>query len=87
MGLARHKGEVRLGLSATVASVVLYSAIVLFGVGSASPSATDATRDPQASAPLRAAARETAVAKFSSRDGREGWLNVLRELGVEISPT
>jgi hypothetical protein len=52
MGLARHKGEVRLGLSATVASVVLYSAIVLFGVGSASPSATDATRDPQASAVL-----------------------------------
>jgi hypothetical protein len=49
MGLARHKGEVRLGLSATVASVVLYSAIVLFGVGSASPSATDATRDPHAS--------------------------------------
>jgi hypothetical protein len=52
MGLARHKGEVRLGLSATVASVVLYSAIVLFGVGSASPSVTDATRDPQASAVL-----------------------------------
>jgi hypothetical protein len=49
MGLARHKGEMRLGLSATVASVVLYSAIVLFGVGSASPSATDATRDPHAS--------------------------------------
>jgi glycosyltransferase involved in cell wall biosynthesis len=43
-----------------------------------------ACRDPEASAPLRAAARETAVAKFSSRDGREGWLNVLRELGVEI---
>ena len=52
MGLARHKGEVRLGLSATVASVVLYSAIVLFGVGSASPSATDAARDPHASAVL-----------------------------------
>jgi len=49
MGLARHKGEVRLGLTATVASVVLYSAIVLFGVGSASPSGTDATRDPHAS--------------------------------------
>ncbi len=44
----------------------------------------EACRDPQASAPLRAAARETAVAKFSSRDGRESWLNVLRELGVEI---
>ena len=52
MGLARNKGELRLGLSATVASAVLYSAIVLFGVGSASPSATDAGRDPNASAVL-----------------------------------
>jgi hypothetical protein len=52
MGLARHKGEVRLGLSATVASVVLYSAIVLLGVGSASPATTAATRDPQTSAVL-----------------------------------
>jgi hypothetical protein len=45
MGLARHKGELRLGLSATVASAVLYSAVVLFGVGSASPSALDAGGD------------------------------------------
>ena len=52
MGLARRKGELRLGLSATVASAVLYSAIVLFGVGSASPSAPDAGRDPNASAVL-----------------------------------
>ena len=52
MGLARNKGELRLGLSATVASAVLYSAIVLFGVGSASPSAPDAGRDPNASAVL-----------------------------------
>jgi glycosyltransferase involved in cell wall biosynthesis len=44
----------------------------------------EACRDPQASAPLRAAARATAVAKFSSRLGREAWLGVLRELGVEI---
>ena len=44
MGLARHNpsGQVRLGLSATAASAVLYSAIVLLGVGSASPSALDA---------------------------------------------
>jgi hypothetical protein len=43
MGLARHNsgGQVRLGLSATASSAVLYSAIVLFGVGSASPSALD----------------------------------------------
>ena len=46
----------------------------------------EACRDPLASAPLRAAARATAVAKFSSRDGREGWLGVLRNLGVEIPP-
>ena len=52
MGLARNKGELRLGLSATVASAVLYSAIVLFGVGSATPSAPDAGRDPNASAVL-----------------------------------
>ena len=43
-----------------------------------------ACRDPQASAPLRAAARATAVAKFSSRDGREAWIALLREMGVEI---
>ena len=43
MGLARHNpgGQVRLGLSASAGSAVLYSAIVLFGVGSASPSAPD----------------------------------------------
>jgi len=43
MGLARHNpsGQARLGLSATAGSAVLYSAIVLFGVGSASPSAPD----------------------------------------------
>jgi hypothetical protein len=54
MGLARHNpsGHWRLGLSATAASAVLYSAIVLFGVGSASPSALDAGSDPHASAVL-----------------------------------
>ena len=59
MGLVRHKGELRLGLSATVASAVLYSAIVLFGVGSASPSATDAGRDPHASPVLIRAHADT----------------------------
>ena len=43
-----------------------------------------ACRDPQASAPLRAAARATAVAKFASRDGRAAWLTLLQELGLEI---
>ena len=43
MGLARHNpgGQLRLGLSATSGSAVPYSAIVLFGVGSASHSAPD----------------------------------------------
>jgi hypothetical protein len=52
MGLARHHpgGQWRLCFSATAASAVLYCTIVLFGVGSASPSALDALRDPQASA-------------------------------------
>jgi glycosyltransferase involved in cell wall biosynthesis len=43
-----------------------------------------ACRDPQASAALRTAARGTAVVKFSSRDGREGWMALLREMGVAI---
>jgi hypothetical protein len=59
MGLARHKAGMRLGLSATVASAVLYSAIVLFGVGSASPSAPDAAHDPHASAVLIQAHADT----------------------------
>ena len=37
-----------------------------------------------AAAPLRAAARETAVAKFDRRKGRAAWLQLLGELGVEI---
>jgi hypothetical protein len=43
MGLATRNpvGAVRLVLSATAASAVLYGAIVLFGVGSASPSTLD----------------------------------------------
>ena len=55
-----------------------------FDVDALSQAMIDACRDPEASAPLRAAARETAVAKFSSRDGREAWLTLLRDLGVEI---
>lgn len=43
-----------------------------------------ACRAPQASAPLRAAARVTAEEKFSRVKGREAWLALLRELGVEI---
>jgi hypothetical protein len=47
MGLARHNpgGQTRLGLSATAGSAVLYGAIVVFGIGSASPSALDVGGD------------------------------------------
>jgi glycosyltransferase involved in cell wall biosynthesis len=58
-----------------------------FDVEALSRALIDACRNPDAAAPLRAAARETAVARFSSRDGREGWLQVLRDLGVEIPAT
>src|SRR5207253_4814990 len=72
MGLARHNpsGHWRLGLSATAASAVLYSAIVLFGVGSASPSALDAGRDPHAAAVLilpRADRSEEHTSELQSR--------------------
>src|SRR5438034_3437376 len=54
MGLARHNpgGQTRLGLSATAGSAVLYSAIVVFGIGSASPSALDVGSDRHASVVL-----------------------------------
>jgi glycosyltransferase involved in cell wall biosynthesis len=55
-----------------------------FDVAALSQALIAACRDPQASAPLRAAARATAVAKFASRDGRAAWLSLLKELGVEI---
>ena len=55
-----------------------------FDVEALSRAMIEACRAPQAAAPLRAAARATAVARFSSRDGREAWLGVLRELGVAI---
>jgi glycosyltransferase involved in cell wall biosynthesis len=57
-----------------------------FDVEALSGAMIAACRDPQASAPLRAAARETAVAKFSRRQGRAAWLELLAEMGVEIPP-
>ncbi|MFI4964254.1 MAG: glycosyltransferase [Caulobacterales bacterium] len=55
-----------------------------FDVDALAQAVIDACRAPQAAAPLREAARATAVAKFSSRDGREAWIGLLRDLGVEI---
>ncbi|HEY2358801.1 MAG TPA: glycosyltransferase [Phenylobacterium sp.] len=55
-----------------------------FDVAALSETLIAACRNPQASAPMRAAARATAVAKFASRDGRAAWIDLLREMGVEI---
>jgi hypothetical protein len=68
MGLATHNpnGRGRLGLSATVASAVLYSVVVLFGVGPASPSAPDAAVDHRASVVL-ASPHDFAVAGPAQR--------------------
>ena len=55
-----------------------------FDVPALSEAMIAACRDPGASAPMRAAARSVAEAKFSRTNGREGWLGLLRELGVDI---
>ena len=68
MGLATHNpnGRGRLGLSATVASAVLHSVVVLFGFGPASPSAPDAAVDHRASVVL-ASPHDLAVAGPAQR--------------------
>lgn len=45
-----------------------------------------ACRAPEASAAMRVAARATAEAMFSRAKGRDAWLDLLRELGVDIPP-
>jgi glycosyltransferase involved in cell wall biosynthesis len=55
-----------------------------FDVGALSQALIEACQNPEASAPLRAAARETAVVKFSRATGRAEWLELLAELGLEI---
>jgi glycosyltransferase involved in cell wall biosynthesis len=57
-----------------------------FDVDALSDAMIAACRDPGASAPLRAAARATAIAKFSRSDGRAAWLSLLEEMGLEIPP-
>ncbi|WP_309606069.1 glycosyltransferase [Phenylobacterium sp.] len=56
-----------------------------FDVEALSQALIEACRSPAAAQPLRAAARATAVAKFSSRAGRAAWLALLSDLGVEIA--
>lgn len=53
-----------------------------FDVEALSEAMIAACRDPQASAPLRAAARVTAVERFSREKGRAAWLSLLAELGL-----
>jgi hypothetical protein len=62
VGLATHNpgGQLRFGISATAASAVLYSAVVLFGVSSASPLALDSNSDRGGSVVL-VPAHDTAV--------------------------
>lgn len=55
-----------------------------FDVDALSEALIEACRNPQASAPLRAAARETAVAMFDREKGRAAWLDLLREMGQPI---
>ena len=55
-----------------------------FDVSALSETLIAACRAPNAAAALRAAARETAVSKFASRDGRAAWLALLSEQGLEI---
>ena len=55
-----------------------------FDADALSQAMIDACRKPAASGPLRAAARRAAVERFSREAGREAWISLLRELGVEI---
>ena len=54
-----------------------------FDVEALSQAMIDACRNPHAQAPLRAAARLSAVAKFDRKAGREKWLKLLAEVGLE----
>jgi glycosyltransferase involved in cell wall biosynthesis len=55
-----------------------------FDVEALSEALIAACRAPAAAQPLRAGARETAAARFSRAAGRAQWLELLRELGLEI---
>jgi len=63
---AQHSGgQMRLGVSATVASAVLYGAVVVFGLGPASPSAQGSETD--RSTPVVRVPRDPAVSRPGSR--------------------
>jgi hypothetical protein len=95
MGLVRRNpgGQWRLGLSATAGSAVLYSAIVVFGIGSASPSALDAGRDRHGSVvliPQHADVVPGSVKKLpqaSPEPGRHRFLVRPHPRRTEVAPT
>ena len=55
-----------------------------FDVEALSEAMIAACRDPEASKPLRAAARQTAVERFSRAKGRAAWLELLAQMGVAL---
>lgn len=55
-----------------------------FDVEALSAAMIAACRDPQAQAPLRAAARKTAERLFSREKGRAAWLKLLGEMGLQV---
>ncbi|HEY8574616.1 glycosyltransferase [Phenylobacterium sp.] len=55
-----------------------------FDVDALSEALIEACRNPEATRPLRAAARETPLERFSRAKGRQAWLDLLREMDVEI---
>lgn len=58
--------------------------VSFFDVDALSRTLIEACRNPDASAPLRAAARQTAVAKFDTRHGTAAWLRLIHDAGVAI---
>lgn len=57
-----------------------------FDVEALSDAMIAACRDPAPLIPMRAAARDTAVAIFDKAKGRASWLGLLAEMGLEIPP-
>lgn len=57
-----------------------------FDVEALSGALIDACRHPEASTRLRVAARQTAQARFSRKDGRRKWLALLMEVGLTLPP-
>lgn len=55
-----------------------------FDVDALADSLIAACKDPEAQAPLRRAARETAERMFSRETGRRLWLDLLREMGLKV---